>query len=252
MTPSHAKANGHILWAGLSLLDGAPIVAIAVGEDSASTNAKTGGMLQTYILRADLEPIDAARSGADASICGDCPLRSPNAAEYDGRAIGNLSGRACYVNLGQGPTGVYRAWTRGLYPFANDRARVGDGKRVRVGTYGDPAAVPSHVWRALLSRAAGWTGYTHQPDRAPDLRGVCMASARSVADARRLQDAGWRTFTALPIGSAIPAGSILCPSVSRGIKCEDCLLCDGAREGRHGVKSIAILAHGSGAANLKG
>lgn len=247
---SHAKANGHILWAGFSLLDGAPIVAIAVGEESDSTNGKTGALVQTYILRADVAPIPAARSGADRSVCGDCPFTSPNAAEYDGRAVGTLSGRVCYVNLGQGPEMVYHSWQKGNYPFANDIARVGAGRLVRVGTYGDPAAVPSHVWSALLSRAAGWTGYTHQPDRAPDLRPYLMASARSVADAARLQANGWRTFAVIPDGAPIPSGSILCPSVSRGVQCADCLLCDGARPGRERVKSIAIPAHGSGAANL--
>ena len=68
-------ANGYILWEGASLIDGAPIVVIATGFASRSTNRKTGGMVQTYILRRDIDPVSAVQSGDDASICGDCPHR---------------------------------------------------------------------------------------------------------------------------------------------------------------------------------
>ena len=80
-----------IIYRGPSLLDGAPIVAIAtVG----SRNAKTGDMVQTWIMRDDVKPLAAAQSGADASVCGDCKHRP-------------ISGGACYVNLGQGPRAVF-------------------------------------------------------------------------------------------------------------------------------------------------
>ena len=48
-----------IFYRGPSMLDGAPIVAIATD----SSNSKTGGMVQTWILRADIDPVTAARNG---------------------------------------------------------------------------------------------------------------------------------------------------------------------------------------------
>ena len=42
-----AQANGVILYEGPSMLDGAPIVVIATGIRTGSTNVKTGAMIQT-------------------------------------------------------------------------------------------------------------------------------------------------------------------------------------------------------------
>ena len=67
--------SGFVFYDGPSLIDGAPIVAIAVLE---SENGKTGDMVQTYILRADVDPVSALRTGEDASICGDCVHRPAN------------------------------------------------------------------------------------------------------------------------------------------------------------------------------
>ena len=63
---------GFVFFDGASLIDGAPIVGIAV---LSSVNRKTGNMVQTYILRADQAPLDAIRAGDDESICGDCVHR---------------------------------------------------------------------------------------------------------------------------------------------------------------------------------
>ena len=57
------------------MLNRAPIVAILTGLRSPSANRKTGAMAQLWILSADESPVDASQSGADASVCGDCPLR---------------------------------------------------------------------------------------------------------------------------------------------------------------------------------
>lgn len=64
--------RGFIFYCGPSQIDGAPIVGIAVLR---SANAKTGDMVQTYILRADTAPLTALSTGADVSICGACPHR---------------------------------------------------------------------------------------------------------------------------------------------------------------------------------
>ena len=68
-------SNGVILYEGPSVIDGAPIVAIATGLKSPSSNDKTGTMVQVWILRADVAPHEAQKTGADESICGNCPMR---------------------------------------------------------------------------------------------------------------------------------------------------------------------------------
>lgn len=229
------------------MIDGAPIIVIASGLKQ-STNRKTGSMLQTYILRRDVSPVDAIRTGADASICGDCPARGDVVAMPDGSASNN--GRRCYVNVGQGPLSVWRAWQRGAVPSIADASEIpgiGAGRMVRLGTYGDPAAVPADVWRALTMRAAGHTGYTHQwrkPIAAP-LRSLCMASADSEADARDASASGWRYFrVAMPGDAPRVIGEAICPAsaeAGRKLTCDACGACSGAN-GRRG--SIVIQAHG--------
>jgi hypothetical protein len=191
-------------------------------------------MLQTYILRADVAPTVAIVTGQDASICGDCMHRGKNG-----------KGRTCYVNVGQGPLGVFRAFQRGIYPAAEDVAAIGAGRNVRLGTYGDPAAVPANVWQALTSRCSGHTGYTHQWRRAPALKSLCMASCDDAQDALLARLHGWRTFrVAMPSHAARIDGEAICPAsaeAGRKLKCETCLACNGAT-GRRG--SIVIQAHG--------
>ena len=235
------KPLGYILYEGPSQLDGAPIVVIATGFRESSANRKTGAMIQTYILRSDMAPVAAVHEGADASICGDCPHRG---------AAGNGSGRSCYVVLGQGPTVVYKAYKAGKYTPIN-YWDVFNGRMVRFGTYGDPAAAPSDIWGRIANFAAGWTGYTHQWRTAEDLKYFCMASADSAAEAAAAQQAGWRTFRV-----TAPAGEVdarlsrllresVCPAseeAGRKVTCLDCRACGGTATGRRG--SITIQAHG--------
>jgi hypothetical protein len=42
-----SKANGRVIWEGESLLDGSPIMVIAIGFKASSKNRKTGDMIQT-------------------------------------------------------------------------------------------------------------------------------------------------------------------------------------------------------------
>jgi hypothetical protein len=145
--------NG-VIYKGPSKYDGAPIVVVALYS---ARNSKTGGVVQTYILREDIDPRDASKGGADASICGTCPHRGEVTTD-PARKI--AKGRTCYVNLGQGVLIAWRAYHRGVYPPAarqRERAAIGAGRVVRIGTYGDPAAVPDHVWTDLLRDAASHT-----------------------------------------------------------------------------------------------
>ena len=72
---STTKPLGFIAYEGPSLIDGAQIVVIVTGLKGPSKNRKTGNMVQTFILARDVHPLEALRSGEDASICGQCEHR---------------------------------------------------------------------------------------------------------------------------------------------------------------------------------
>lgn len=227
---------GFVVYDGPSQIDGERIVVI-VAALQRSRNSKTGHMVQTYIIRPDMHPVEAVRRGADVSICGDCKHR------------GDLGvGRSCYVTLSHGPSNVWKSYQRGVYPAMN-AAAAGlflSGKMIRIGTYGDPAAVPLDVWQDLTSCAEGWTGYTHQWRKlGADWARLVMASADTLAEAREAQDAGWRTFR---VGIESEPREVRCPaSAEMGKKavCADCRACMGlAGKAR---ASIVIAPHGTGA-----
>jgi hypothetical protein len=227
-----------ILYEGPSLYDGSPIVVIAT---TGSKNSKTGSMVQTWILRADVEPHTACKTGEDSSVCGTCPHR-PELYREAGAA-------PCYVTVFQAPLSVFRAYKRGRYPRVSP-AEMGAGRVVRVGSYGDPAAVPVSVWTEFVKDATAHTGYTHgwnRRDVDPALRSVCMASADTVEEATRAQSQGWRTFRVAPLGVGAERGEIVCPaSKEAGQKttCAACKLCRGADDTRkRTIPSITIQAH---------
>jgi hypothetical protein len=236
--------NGSILYRGPSALDGAPIVVVVTGLTNASSNAKTGAMLQTWILRSDVDPLVADRQGLDASICGDCPHRR----QQDGK-------RTCYVTLHQAPLSVYRAFTRGVYQDAGSKLREGIRAGLfgplRIGSYGDPAAVPVDVWASVCDPSRRQhTGYTHQWRHAPHLRPYVMASVDSTAELAAATTAGWRCFVvrgdqAKAMQRASPAvKTVQCPSdptLPTHRACADCRLCAGSE--RPGA-SVWISAHG--------
>lgn len=234
--------NGAIIWEGKSALDGAPIMLIATGLDSKSSNSKTGALVQTWILRSDVIPTEAIHTGADASICGACPHRGEI---VDGRNVN----RSCYVTVFQAPRNVYVTATRGRYArVKGDKARaLLAGRNVRLGAYGDPAAVPFYVWNRILSDAARGTGYTHQWRTAdPRFSRYCMASADSEAEQRLAAAMGYRTFRVGTIGESLVKGKeILCPAseeAGRRTNCAACLLCGGSAVK---AKSVFIPVHGS-------
>lgn len=220
-----------ILYTGPSLIDGQPIVVIAT---DGSKNTKTGGIVQTWILaNAGVEPHHALKDGSDASVCGDCPHRP-------------INGGACYVTVFQAPLSVYRAHQRGRY--ADFVPGQYDGRIVRIGSYGDPAAVPTHVWASFIAGTKANTGYTHQwrNASASDLGTYCMASCDNEADLHAARDAGWRTFRVLAEGEQRVKGEAQCPAsheAGQKLQCSQCKACDGNRTQRLG--GIAINAHGS-------
>lgn len=249
------KARNSIIYSGPSQLDGQPIVVVAIVT---SGNIKTGNMLQTHVLRVDMDPMKASKTGADFSICGNCTHRGTPSTDP---AKKTAAGRTCYVNLGQGPNQVFKAYSAGKYPAATTPeqiTRIGAGRMVRLGTYGDPAAVPSEVWTALLAESTGHTGYTHQHEHHPDYSRM-MYSADNAADAAAAHAKGYRTFRVIPVQdysskgtAALLNNEILCPASKendRGITCSQCKLCTGSSSSG---KSIAIVAHGTARNKFKG
>lgn len=233
-----SKPNGYIVYEGPSAIDGQPIVVIATGFASKTANAKTGDMVQTWIIRSDMSPSIAAKDGSDVSICGDCPMRfNPETGK-----------RKCYVKVWQAPRSVFEAYKRGIYPTATlaDIAHLCAGRMVRFGSYGDPYAAPFWLWEAMASNAAGWTGYTHQWRKlGSDWQRLLMASADSIADMLQAQAAGWRTFraTARPFEN-VKGRETTCPaSKEKGARtdCATCRACMGTSSKAR--VSISIAAH---------
>lgn len=244
------KAQSSIIYRGPSLLDGKPIVVVAVISDR---NRKTGDMLQTYILVDGAHPFDANKSGADYSICGNCPHRGVAHNQPDKKLALK---RTCYVNLGQGVLIVWKALQKGFYPQISGHeaiAALGAGRMVRVGTYGDGAAVPAYVWESLLSRAKGHTAYSHQsgvPCSSFSAE-IFMQSADTLSEAQEAWGKGRRTFRVVAsVADIVKGREILCPASEEAGKrttCAACGLCAGASIK---AKSIAIPVHGAGATHF--
>jgi hypothetical protein len=232
--------TGVILYRGPSLLDGAPIVVIANRITDASTNSKTGAMVQTFIIRADVDPLRALREGLDSSVCGACMHRPAN-------------NGTCYVNVGRSVASVYGAFTRGRYAEPGvdyDRAILPElfaGLAFRMGTYGDPTAAPFQIWRACTLNAAAINGYSHQwrDKRFAAFKLLCMASADSAADHADAHAMGWRTFRVKAIGAPSLQGEVTCPAskeAGQRTVCADCRACGG--QSAKARASIVIEAHG--------
>lgn len=231
---------GIILYEGPSMLTGAPIVVIANRITNASNNEKTGAMVQTFIIPADIDPIAALKSGADEAVCGDCVHRPAN----DG---------SCYVQVGRSVASVYGAYKRGRYARPGidyDPAIIPALFRsaiVRLGTYGDPTAAPFQIWRAMTVHAGAVNGYSHQwrDARFAAFKLLCMASADTPSQANEAQALGWRTFRVKGPQALKLAGEVTCPaSKEAGQKtvCASCKACGG--DTSKARASIVINAHG--------
>jgi len=145
-----------LFYEGPSVIDGAPIRGYVSHN---SSNRKTGDMLQTWIMRADMKPTEACKTGADSSVCGNCRHKPSNQG-------------TCYVLVHQAPTAISKSQARPLPEAANQKA-------LRLGAYGDPTAIPYGHWRTLMGtkNTTSHTGYTHQWRTADDrFKKLCMAS----------------------------------------------------------------------------
>ena len=279
-----------VFYDGPSMLDGSPIFAALVGLDKPSANTATGTMAQIYIMRSDISPVAAIATGADASICGECKMRGRvvsldtathmawgldtnrrrlllrriESARGHGESTINIE-RACYVRTEQAPTVIYKAYRAGSYPVVEPRvaANMVRGGELRVGAYGDSAALPIGAVRPLADAAEILTNYTHAPGysprRAKRLAPFTMASADSPGQALAYQEQGFRTFRVSPnyttrddgtrLVSDLLPGERQCPkTLDHSVTCIACGICDGNRRGI--AAHIAAPVHGRGAAHL--
>lgn len=236
------KILGYIAYEGPSEIDGAPIVVI-INKLAGSKNAKTGAIVQSFIIRADVDPVRALQTGADESICGQCEHR-PLLARKTGAA-------PCYVQVAKSALAVYNAYKRGRYTKA-DAATIAAalaGKIVRIGTYGDPAAAPVQMWNQITRYAAGRRGYTHQWDR-PDFdhaawAPLVMASADNIDQAAKANLMGMRVFR-VSQGVDVQAGEAMCPASAEAgqrTTCAKCTLCAGTSIK---ARDIVIADHAAG------
>jgi len=192
-----------------------------------TTNRKTGDMAQGWIIRNDMLPTEACKTGADSAICGNCPHK----------------GKSCYVNVCQAPQVVYKSFKKGNY---NGNMPDISDKPVRLGAYGDPAFIPYEKWLEVIRAGNGGnTGYTHQWRTCDNrFKNIVMASCDSEKDRLDAKRKGYRTFRVRREGEPLMKGEINCPADSIGIQCAKCLKCGGlfSKANKH---DISIVVHGS-------
>jgi len=245
------KPTSVLVYDGPSQLNHAPIVAVATNLRRASKNPKTGNAVQVWILARDPHPVDAMHWGADAAVCGDCQLRGRVAYTRNrrGRFTGVQFHRACYVNP-MSVISVWRKYQRGATPYVNldEWQDLVAGRVVRLGAYGDPAALPLEVVEGLVKPATRHTGYTHQWKTCnPAFQRTLMASVDTHAERQDAAALGWRTFR-IKTTEVVVKGEIACPASAEAghrTTCVNCTLCDGARPADRRA-NIAILPHGYG------
>ena len=249
--------NGVIIYQGPSVLDpSAEIVCIVTGTDPAkksTANLKTGNMMGSWILRVDVPPHVAARNGLDRGVCGDCKHRRRcilcGLFVESCECTEPVFKRSCYVLVHNAPRSVWQCFTDGSgYRVATDEDREQIRSSVlRLGSYGDPAMVPIHVWQGIMPNRR--TGYTHQWRRpeAQALRPYAMASVDTPQEAQEARALGWRYFRVRRADDPLLDREFACPATPEGgdrLQCVDCRACAGNPRGRGG--NVAIVVHGSG------
>jgi len=225
-----------ILYEGPSAFDHSPVVVIATGYDKKSKNPKTGTMIQTWIIRSDINPYQAVKTGADASVCLNCPQRWN-------------TGGGCYVNIARAPLNVFKKYKRGGYKKLSELKDIksfGKDYNIRIGSYGDPAVIPIEIWESLVSEANMYTGYTHawRSLRGKEWKNILMASVDRQHDVIVANMLGWRTFRT---GAVRQKNEMTCPaSKEAGYKmtCMDCNSCDGSKASGLSSKNVVINVHG--------
>jgi len=193
-----------------------------------------------------MHPWEAIKTGMDASICGNCPLRqvwNSDTKKFE---------RICYVNIAFGPASKWRkeSGPNGYERMTPEEAGdicAANGVGIRAGDYGDPAMLPFEVLDALLSRAPFHTAYSHQwQESFFDVRvfKYAMASVddtNTVERLRELHGPDVRYYRLVNDYENVASNEAVCPSKKNGERvrtCAECKLCAGASRP---AKSIVII-----------
>lgn len=223
------RPSGLVLYDGPSRMDGVPIIVIATAVGASSDNVKTGDMVATYIMPRDTHPLQAVRTGADASVCGNCRHRP-------------ITGGGCYVEVAWSAAAIWRAFHNGRYEATWPGAL--DDAAVRFGSWGDPSAVPFNVWEPIWRGARRRAGYTHFWRDLPRKWQWLMASVDTDDEEREARHLGWRTFRVLEPGQTSATRSRDCPAPTLGMTCNSCNGCDGSID-QASRPGITIGKHGT-------
>jgi hypothetical protein len=216
--------KGLVMYKGPSMLDD---VEVALIVTFTSVNRKTGNLLQTWIVETGKNPVEANHSQA---TCGACPMKP-----------------MCYVNSGQAPYSIWQALQRGIYPsYEPSHNKLFLGRLLRMGSDGDPRAIPDYVWRLLQGLTIKSVGYTHQWSEPSEFWPFnIMASVESEGQKERANALGYKTFRVVEDYSEKLWDEIICLADSKGKTCANCMLCTG----RH--TNVVIKAHGSKSKKFK-
>jgi hypothetical protein len=282
------RIGGLIAWQGPSLIDGAQIAVVFNRFASDGQNEKTGGdMVQSWILpdpkaagilvqgSRPAQIMDYLKATGAKSICGDCK----HAWQFNA-ITGEYEKGSCYVMEYRAPAAVLGGMARGSYPIAGIDfpidwlGAIFAARKIRCGAYGDPSAIPAHIWAAVLHKAAMSTGYTHlwkskyakARANAEKLKPVLMASCDSKADLARAALLGWRGFAIAPASAFLPdlapyggaSAAMHCPASKqfekthgRKTNCQACGACAGLAGSKGGGRHVVIPAHGYALKNLQ-
>jgi len=223
-----------ILYHGPAMLPYKGIITVVVFLSD--SNPKTGTCIAVAILPGDgKRAMSDRKRGLDISVCGVCPFRSI--------ASGGKGG--CYVSAFalMGYAGSASAAWKRADPYAMPESTI---IPMRLGAYGDPAAIPVESFQRLMDWHGGscW-GYTHgwRHSAAQHLRTTCMASVETGEHQAHAMNKGWRVYRIVASLQDIKAtGLTLCES-AKGIECIACGACSGT-DARHD-KGRAIVVHGA-------
>ena len=206
------------------------ILGLLSNVDRPSENKKTGNQVQLWIMLRDMHPVEGIKTQSDTAICGTCPLR----------------GDVCYVNPTFAPARVWRSWNQGNVTLGFPPRFKTRFRSLRLGAYGDPAALPIELLKTLVARFRTWTGFTHLwKDAHPDLSALCMASTETAALAEEANLLGWRTFRIRSTSDdARFKDEALCVYEATGneVTCENCGACNGNQKTFTG--NIVTTVHG--------
>ena len=197
-----------------------------------SNNAKTGDMVQTYLL--DHETL-TSEPDAFGAKCSACPMVSKCYVSRDKLSVRSALKRL----LGEERTSYAHATLDQVLPLLS-------GRKVRLGTYGDPSALPLEDLKAIVSACAGHTGYSHfWREIDTEYSAYLMASVEDASAELLAQGLGYRTFRVITkedTERSVSSVAVECLNASSGLTCAECLLCSGTK-GKGRRVSIWIDEH---------